>query len=86
MNQLLIDGPLKGLSELRLLKECDTVVPNSFISLNNLLSSTTDGLKAKATSDEEDRLKSLIRENQRDNMYQILPKKARDRDTVMKKF
>lgn len=36
---------MKGLKELRLLKERDIVVPNSFININNLLVSATDDFK-----------------------------------------
>ena len=56
-NQLLLDGPMKGLSELKLLKDLDIVVPNSFLSLSTMLSSTSDGLKSKAINAEEEKLK-----------------------------
>ena len=73
---------MKGLKELRLLKERDIVVPNSFININNLLVSATDDFKQTAYTQEVARLTTAIKECQRDNMYNILPKKNRDRDTV----
>ena len=85
-NQLLLDGPMKGLKELRLLKERDIVVPNSFININNLLVSATDDFKQTAYTQEVARLTTAIKECQRDSMYNILPKKNRDRETVQKKF
>lgn len=46
-NQLLLDGPMKGLSEIKLMRDSDIVVPNSFLSLTKVLSSTLDGQNSK---------------------------------------
>ena len=85
-NQLLLDGPMKGLKELRLLKERDIVVPNSFINIHNLMLSATDDFKLTAFTQEVAKLTTAIKECQRDNMYNIMPKKNRDRETVLRKF
>ena len=84
-NQLLLDGPMRGLSELELL-ERDIVVPNPMTSPSDILVSATDAHSRRIILEEKTRFKSYISDIGNDCLYQVLTKKGRDRDIVLKKF
>jgi len=86
INQLVIDGPQKGLTELELLKDSNIVVPNSYIDLNEMVTKVVDGKRLPVINAEISKLKQAIQESGSHYMYPIMPKKARDRETVLKKF
>ena len=84
-NQLLLDGPMRGLSELELL-ERDIVVPNPMTSPSDILVSATDAHSRRIILEEKTRFKSYISDIGNDCLYQVLTKKGRDRDIVLKKY
>ena len=85
-NQLLIDGPLKGLTEVDLLESKGIVVPNPIINPNNLISVTHDSQNFQSYKQERQRLNACVSSAASDCMYFVIPRKARDRETVTKKF
>jgi hypothetical protein len=84
-NQLLIDGPCKGLKELELLDKGITV-PNSTLALSHIVSSTADGQNIVAMKTERQKLKLTISKISLECMYFIQPRKSRDREIMSKKF
>lgn len=83
-NQLVIDGPCRGLKEIELLEQ-SIAVPNPVLKLANLTSTAADSKIIPALKSEKSRVKGCI-SRCIDSMYNILPKKQRDRETVLKKF
>ena len=62
------------------------VVPNPVLTLNNIISTMTDGQNISAMKQEKQRFRLAISKNGIDCMYFVIPRKNRDRDTIVKKF
>lgn len=62
------------------------MVPNPVLSLSNIISTTTDGQNINAMKQERQKFRMAISKNGIDCMYFVIPRKNRDRDTIVKKF
>lgn len=69
-----------------MLKNSNVVVPNSFIDLNEMVTKVVDGKRLPVINAEVSKLKQALSESGSHYMYHIMPKKARDRETVLKKY
>ena len=84
-NQLILNGPQRGLSELELLDN-NISSPNPIIDLDLISMSATDMTNPKNRKFEKSRFESNIKNNAGEIMYFIMPKKEAFRDVIAKKF
>ena len=84
-NQLILNGPQRGLSELELLDN-NISLPNPVVDLDSVLQSASDMSNPKMRKMEKQRFESNIKNNAGEILYFIMPKKEAFRDVIAKKF
>lgn len=86
-NQLLVDKPLKGRTELELIEKREITTPNSVIDLNKLLGGNSDCSNITAEiKHQKIKMNEAMSKGINEAFIMIVPRKNRDRGTITKRF